>query len=148
MIHLDNFEHGQAIGDRIDAPFKPRFDRCVSRTRGGNLLGGVIYQDYRVRSVTVHVASWTADWLSRDLLWTIFTYPFDMLKVEQVLGIVASTNTRALDFDLRIGFKEVTRVPDVVPGGDLVVLSMRREDCRWLNWRPRYLKTGANDGQG
>lgn len=146
MIHLDNTEHGYAIADKVGRPYMPRFDRCVSRTRKGNLVGGVIYQDYRHRSICVHVASWSPGWLSRDLLWTIFTYPFDMLKVEQVLGLVPSTNKHALQFDLKIGFKEILRIPEIVPNGDLVILSMRRKDCKWLDWRPRYLDTVAFGG--
>lgn len=155
MIHLDNIEHGQAIGDRAGSrPFLPRFDRCVSRTSEGNLVGGVIYQDYLVRSIALHTASWTKDWLTRDLLWTIFTYPFDVLKVEKLIAQVRTTNPHAIEFDKRIGFKEEYTIQDVVPGGGMMILSMTREDCRWLKWRPRYLETallgfrgeGRNDG--
>lgn len=143
MIHLDNIEHGQAIGDKVGNPFMPRVDRCVSRTRAGNLVGGVIYQNYTHRGINLHVAAWDSRWLTRDLLWTIFTYPFDMLKVTKVMAFVPTTNRRAIDFDKSIGFKEEYTIQDVVPGGGLMILSMRREDCRWLDWRPRYLETVA-----
>jgi hypothetical protein len=47
--------------------------------------------------------------------------------------MVDSSNTRAMDIDLRLGFKEVTRFAGAaLDGSDQVLLSMRKEDCRWI----------------
>ena len=143
MIHLDDIEHGYAIADKAGTVFVPRVHRAISRTVDGNLAGGVVYTDYTRRAISMHVASWHRRWLNRDLLWSLFTYPFDVLKVEQCLAFVPSTNIRAVAFDINIGFKLKHTIEDVVPGGHLMVLSMRREDCRWLAWKPRYLETDA-----
>lgn len=148
MIYLDNIDHGQAIGDRCGTSFVSRLHRAVSITSGGNLLGGVIYTDFTGRAISMHAAGWSPRWLTRDMLWTIFTYPFDMLQVEQCIAPVASTNTRSMKLCLGLGFRQVTFIPDVVPAGHLMILSMRRETCRWLQWQPRYLNTGEGSHNG
>jgi RimJ/RimL family protein N-acetyltransferase len=45
---------------------------------------------------------------------------------------VPSGNKRALHFDKRMGFKEVARIKDAHPDGELIILSMRRDECRFL----------------
>lgn len=134
QIHMDNAEHGEALQAMVDPniPFVPGYDRCISITREGKLLGGVIYNNYRERSIQMHVAAFVTDWGNRDMLWNCFRYPFVTLGVERIFGMVPSTNEHALQFDLRLGFVEHTRLKGAIPGGDLVVLSMDRHQCRWL----------------
>ena len=69
------------------------------------------------------------------MLWITFDYPFNQLGVKKLIGQVPSSNLKALEFDKKLGFKEEARISDVFPDGDLIVLSMRREDCRWLKIR-------------
>jgi hypothetical protein len=37
-----------------------------------------------------------------------------------------------LDFNTKLGFIEEARITGVFRDADLVIMSMRREDCRWL----------------
>lgn len=141
MIECNNPLHGAAIASLTSTPYHFGLDSCISRSRAGKLLGGVIYQQYFKRSIVIHVAGFDPHWLNRDLLWAIFDYPFNRLGVEQILGFVPSTNAHALEFDKKIGFQIVTKIPDVVPGGDMLVISMRRNECRWLAYNPRGLMT-------
>lgn len=141
MIHLENIEHGQLIGTLCGTVFFAKVHRVASITSAGNLLGGVIYTDFTGRAISMHAAAWSPKWLTRDMLWTIFTYPFDNLGVEWCLAPVASTNARSMKLCLGLGFELHAVVPAIVPDGDLVILSMRRETCKWLKWRPRYLET-------
>jgi hypothetical protein len=141
---LNNYEHGELIAASSSHGFNPKFDRVVSRTSGGKLAGGVIYQGYMGTSVTMHVASWQKTWLTRDLLWLIFAYPFLQLQVTKCLGFVPTTNPHALLFDLRLGFVEEYRILDAVPYGDLVVISMRQEQCRWIQCpAPKVFRAAA-----
>lgn len=132
-IEFNNVDHGFAIGSKAPCAFNPRVDRVISRTFAGNLAGGVVYQDYLPGGLIVlHVASWHRRWLSRDLLWAIFAYPFLQLEVKMCLGYVMSTNRHALDFDLRLGFRIEHKILGAIPGGDMVIVSMRKSECRWL----------------
>lgn len=139
MIQFGNWRHGQ----RIFNAFVPELHVCISRTAAdGTLLGGVVFEEFTGRSVQLHLASFAPRWMNRDLLWVVFDYPFNQLKVEQVLGYITEDNAPALNFARRIGLREISRIPDVVPAGDVVVMSIRRENCPWLDLKPRGLSNG------
>jgi hypothetical protein len=137
-------DHGQRLSHVLGPtqPFRVGFDVCVSVTSEGNLLGGVVFDGYLERSIQMHVASFSPTWLSRDFLWAAFDYPFNQLGVEVIFGPIASTNAHALRFDHKIGFTEHTRLLGAVPGGDLIILSMYRHECRWLDHQPRTICRG------
>lgn len=74
----------------------------------------------------------------RSLLKAAFDWVFNQAGKEIARGIVRASNTRAIVFDEGLGFKEVGRLRDGwAIGEDLVVLEMRRADCRWLGRGPR-----------
>lgn len=69
----------------------------------------------------------------RAMLREVFSHAFDRMKVTHLLGVVNSLNTRAMKYDLHLGFKEVVRFKGTHDdGGDLVMLTMERPDCRYL----------------
>jgi hypothetical protein len=70
--------------------------------------------------------------MSRRHLKESFRYAFDICGCNVVFGTVPSGNQRALEIDLRLGFKEVANIAGAHPDGSLHILMMRREDCRWL----------------
>lgn len=142
MIVFNNKAHGFALGKCAGFMYNPYGDAVISRTNNdGYLMGGVVYKDFNGRSVSLHVASLLPNWVNHDLLWVAFDYPFNHMKVDMLFGLVPSNNTKALEFDLRLGFKEIFRVPDAAPDADLILLQMLREDCRWLKLKPRYLRS-------
>jgi hypothetical protein len=60
-------------------------------------------------------------------------FPWYFAQRGVLLGIVRGSNAKALRLDRHLGFREQTRILDgVAVGEDLVILRMRREDCRWL----------------
>lgn len=136
-IVFDDFHCATQIAEAAPCVYSPEHDHCVARIKGGRLLGGVIFQGYTGASIEMHVAGFDPFWLSRDMLWAVFAYPFIQLRCLKVIGRVKQTNSKALEFDLKLGFKEEARISDVYPDGDLFILTMRREDCRWLKLSPR-----------
>jgi RimJ/RimL family protein N-acetyltransferase len=144
VICVNNEEHGRAIAQAAGCSFYPGINEVISREEGGRLLGGVIYQDYNDRSISAHIAGFGPNWISPDLLWAMFHYPFVQLGCKKIIGFVPSYNHRALAFDYKLGFKYVTKVPGVFDDGDLIVLVMERDECRWLRLRPRHLEEVAH----
>ena len=54
---------------------------------------------------------------------------------------MAATNVRALNVDLRLGFRlEAVNRRALWGGEDLLILGMFKEECRWLNWTPQTVK--------
>jgi RimJ/RimL family protein N-acetyltransferase len=54
------------------------------------------------------------------------------LKVNKIIGVVDSTNLDALKFDRHIGFKDEAIIKDAGKHGDLVILSMTKNNCKYL----------------
>jgi len=98
----------------------------------GDVKWAVIYDHYNVASIQMHIAINDVKFVSRQAIAAVFKYPFIQLGVKKVLGMVNSENVAALNFDMRLGFKLEAIVKDVYETGDMYLLSMTREQCRWL----------------
>lgn len=142
MICFNNVEHGRALAALCGCKFNPPDDQVISRETYGILRGGAIYTDYRGASIVGHLGGFDKHWGSRDLLWIGFDYPFNQLGCSKIIGLVPSMFESALALELKLGFNYVTRIPGVFPDGDLIVLEMLKEDCRWLNLKPRGYISG------
>lgn len=137
MIVSNNISHGYKIAEAAGTIFNPAVDRVISRVEKGELYGGVIYTGYTLAAICLHQAGFRPNWANRDMLWVAFHYPFVKLGCKKIIGQVPASKTDILAFDQKLGFKEEARIRDVFPDGDLVVLSMTRDQCRWLSIKPR-----------
>ena len=99
----------------------------------GEIKAVVAYDNILDNSCMMHTAAIVPNWISKDLLWAAFDYPFNILKVKVILASVASTNEEALKLDRHLGFVDKAYIEDAHLDGDLVILAMRRENCRWLD---------------
>lgn len=129
-VSLHRSEDFQAIG-RIGAD--------------GELLGVVGYNGFCGLTCQIHTAG-RGNWVSREFIRCTFDYAFRQAGMEHLFAPVAATNTRALRFDKHMGFREFARIHDGYEHGtDLIVLTMARKDCRWLNenLHPRRLQLAA-----
>jgi RimJ/RimL family protein N-acetyltransferase len=106
---------------------------CIGQEIDGKVAAVIAYTNFQDKSCCMHVASIMPNWISRDLLWAAFDYPFNSLKVKVILAAVASTNEEALKLDRHLGFVDKAYIEDAHMDGDLVILAMRRENCRWLD---------------
>lgn len=81
----------------------------------------------------MHVASdGSKNWMTKSYLQICFDYPFNQLKLNKIIGVVDSMNTQALKFDKHLGFVEEAVIKDAGPKGDLHILTMTRQQCRFL----------------
>lgn len=106
--------------------------RCIGNvSKTGKILGVVGFDGWNGASCQMHVAG-EGNWVSRELIKATFDYAFNVAGLKVVLGLVPSGNDKALRFDRHVGFTEVARIEGGHPDGDLVILQLRREDCRYL----------------
>ena len=104
----------------------------------GILIAGMVVESYvKNARCCVHLAGTGKRWLNREYLKFCCKYMFDQLNCKVVVGLVDADNEAALSFDKHFGFKELTRIPDGAGDCDLVVLTLTREDCRWLKLKVR-----------
>lgn len=150
MIHTGNYRHGDQIMRAAGSRFTPVTMQVISRSENGKLFGGVIYENYTGDggSVLVHIAGFTKNWINRDLLWIMFDYPFKQLNCTQAFAQVEAKNERCLKFCRSVGWKEVIRLEGVFPDDDMILLRMRRDDCRFLDLKPRSLVSKKDHTSG
>ena len=97
----------------------------------GQIRAVVVYCGFFGKSCMIHVGSEGQHWATKDFLKKVFDYPFNTLKLKVIIGTVAGSNTKALRLDRHLGFKDVAFIPDAHNDGDLVILEMRPEYCKW-----------------
>lgn len=102
------------------------------------ILAACLYESYNGKSVLGHLAGVGKKWMTREYLWYCFYYPFEELKVHKILGLVESNNLEAKKLDEHLGFTIEATLKDAAPKGDLLIYSMTRDQCKWLNLKGRF----------
>jgi L-amino acid N-acyltransferase YncA len=68
----------------------------------------------------------------------MFDYPFNKLKVKVILAPIAKDNKKSLNFGRKLGFQQVADIPYGLGDRDLIVMAMKRNQCRWLQQGERH----------
>lgn len=110
---------------------------CIGNVLNHKLKGVVGYDMYNGASIMMHSAG-EGNWLTREFLRVCFHYPFVVCRVNMVIGLVPSANHQAIRFNHHIGFKTVVTLDGAHPDGALVMMTMSREECRFLEHRSKH----------
>lgn len=98
----------------------------------GRIVCGVFFENFTGRSVQIHVALEPGQRMTREWLRALFGYAFNQLKVLKIVGVIDSENSASLRFTRHIGFTDESVIKDAGPKGDLCILTMNRQQCRYL----------------
>lgn len=144
---------GHFVAARAGCTYNPETDATIGvvddeKTGDSWVRGGVIYTSYTTSAIWMHVAGRDETWITKEMLWAAFHYPFTQLGCQRVYGMVEEANLPALNFDLKLGFQVLTALPYLFASGPGLVVFMDRETCRWHKRKPRALaqKEGSADG--
>ena len=110
----------------------PQETACIGQEKDGKLIAVLGYNNFNPNSCQIHVASTDVYWLNKDLLFAIFDYPFNKLGVKVILAPIYKGNTKSLNLCRKLGFEQVADIPYGHPEGDLIVVAMKRNQCKWL----------------
>lgn len=130
MIVFDADRIGPWVCDRTGGLFEPSTSSAIGMEEDGAITAGVLFDMFNGRSICMHVALEKP--VSRRFTRMCFDYAFNQLKVHKVMGLVDSTNDKALRFDRLLGFVEEARIEGAGKTGDLIILTMTRPQCRWI----------------
>jgi RimJ/RimL family protein N-acetyltransferase len=146
-ILIDEPGAGQWIMDRCEGVFRPGMDHSFSShdtDKDNKILGGFVLNQYLGASMSVHMAGDDKHWCNRELLWLVFDYAFNQLGCTKMLAPVQSDNYAAISQDLRAGWHLETVIRDVyAPGIHMMVLAMAKDDCPWLDYKPKTWVSNA-----
>ncbi len=104
-------------------------------------IAGCLYEACNGASVMGSLAGVGKKWMNREYLWYCFYYPFEQLKVNKIIGTVESSNLAARKLDEHLGFVLEATLKQAAPNGDLLIYSMTRDQCKWLNLRKKNVET-------
>ncbi len=137
MIRFGDAQAMNQIGQAAEVIVTP-FTQCISwHDSDGSVAGGALFDNFNGSVVYTHVAGFRPNWASPVWLYTVSDFCFDKLKVKKVLGIVSVSNEEAIRFDKAFGFKIVATIDDYFPNGAAHLMSLVREDCRFLSGKYR-----------
>ena len=121
---------------RFHAGVMPSADmQCIGWVVNGGLVLAVSFNGFVGKVAQIHVAM-AEGWhfTPRAMLREVFRYAFETAQLEMLIGILNSKNDRAMKYDLHLGFRELHRLPGMhEDGGDLVMLGLKKSDCRYLD---------------
>jgi RimJ/RimL family protein N-acetyltransferase len=108
--------------------------RGLGLEQDGELIAGVVYENYTGKNITMHVAAVPGKrWLNKDFLYRSFAYPFLQLNCNRVTGLVKADNFEAQKFDENLGFKKEGLLRQACEDGtDLILYGMLKTECRWI----------------
>jgi len=131
---------GPWVFRRVNKTWAPEGREAIGLVRGKEVVGGVVFEDWNLKSVSAHMAWGDASVSPRRLIKAIFHYAFIDLGADKVIGCVNSANKAALKTDLRLGFRHEAVIEGVFHDGELVMVGMERRDCPWI---PRQFRAAA-----
>lgn len=130
LIIGEDLRVGQWVCERTGGSYSD--GATIGMERGGELIAGVLFDNWNGRSMAMHVAGEGAHWLTRTYLRVAFTYAFGQMKVAKLIGLVDAANEPACRFDEHLGFHLEARIADAAPKGDLLLYTMTAAQCRYL----------------
>jgi RimJ/RimL family protein N-acetyltransferase len=93
----------------------------------------VIYENWNRASIFCHIAIEAR--LTKAYLKAIFDYPFNVCNVKKIIVPVVSNHVKSIKLVTNMGFTEEARIVDGSQDGDIIFLTMTRENCRFLGVR-------------
>lgn len=121
---------GHWVMDRIGGFFDPVCMSAIGWESAGRLVAGASFRDWNGVSIEGQIAADRP--LTRGFLFAIFDYPFRQLGARKIVATTSADHIRSIRLLRRLGFVEEACLRDAAPGGDLIICTMRQEDCRFL----------------
>lgn len=133
VIVTDQAERvSQWVAEQCGSVWRSGREQALGLVEDGQILAGVVYDQWNFRSIGAHIAVLPGTWPTRTFIRAGFAYPFLQLKAEKIIGFVGEGNLAARRLDEHLGFVLEATLKAAHPTGDLLVYSMTRDQCRWL----------------
>ena len=119
------------VADRVQAMFPTRDVTGIGWEHDGTIVAGVVYDHFTGASIMATMAVDNAHTV-KEFLWAIFDYPFNQLGVGKILVNVEEANPDSLRMLRKMGFIKEAYIEGVFPSGAMIIMSLVRENCVWL----------------
>lgn len=124
---------GHWTAQKVDGGYFQERSRSIGLKKNGEFVAGVIYENWHGKSITCHIA--VTGRMTSAYLGAIFHYPFNVCKVGKIIVPISSTNIASIKFVEKMGFQEEARIKDAMADGDMVIFTMLKKRCKYLEYR-------------
>lgn len=120
--------------NRFNPVYVSSWQKGIVTKRHGEIIAAALYHEFNGVNVFMHVAGTPGtNWLTRNMLYWCFHYPFEQLGCKRITGWIEDHNTASRQFAERTGWKHETTLEGAAStGGDVLIYRMTREDCRYV----------------
>lgn len=100
---------------------------------GDRLIAGIVYHNYDPWSGVIELSAYSErrDWLSKDRLRAVFSYPFEQMGLRLCVARISENNTRTLRIWRALG-ADFYPIPDLRAEGEAEIIAVLRRDT-WEN---------------
>ncbi|WP_299933661.1 GNAT family protein [uncultured Pelagimonas sp.] len=127
--HVAQFVGGQIGGDVIYSSH--RAIGVLSNNRS-KLIAGVVYYAFDGSNILVDIAATSPHWCRKDILKSLFDYPFEQLGCRRLTSKISAENTRSLKLCEGLGFcREGLLREGGTDGQDAHVLGLLKSERRF-----------------
>ena len=102
----------------------------IATESNGKITCATGYNCYLGASIHMHVA--LKGRFTKEARWYAFHYPFIELGVNKIIAPIDEKNIKSLNIAKHFGFVTEAIIKDASPNGDLHLLTMTKEQCRYL----------------
>lgn len=141
--HEDLF--GPWMMEKLGSEWFPGRGSIIGLWENGPIAASM-FESFNGASVLLHCVGEGRKWLNREFLWFTFYYPFEQLGAKKILSPVESDNANSRKFIEHIGFTLEATLKEAAPNGDLLIYSLTRDHCKWLDLKEKY--RGKTQGSG
>lgn len=107
--------------------------RAIGLTRDHRLIAGIIYENFNQKSVVCHIA--IQGRVTPAFLSAISCYAFVQLRAHKIIAPVYSDNAKSIRMVMKMGFFQEGRIRDAQPNGHILIFTMTKEQCPYLEAR-------------
>lgn len=105
---------------------------CIGIVKDNYLIGSVVYHRFRWPDVEMGIFTTDQSWCTRRVLRDIFSFAFKTMNCRRVTATADPANKAVLDFIERLGFAREGCLKNALPTGDMLILGMQKDECRWI----------------
>ena len=132
--HIENgVSVGNWVAEKLETGFFAERSEAIGLFKDDKIVAGVIYEKWNGKSIVCHIV--IENRITPSFIKAICHYAFEICKVDKVIGPMYSDNEKAIRFAKNMGFVEEAKLSDCQPNGDIIFLTLKRVDCRFLEDR-------------
>ena len=126
-------EIGYWVADQLSSAFFADKSVAIGLLKDDKIVAGVIYENWNGVSWVVHMA--TVGRLTPGFMFAMCDYPFNTCNAHKVIAPVEIGNIKSANLVKKMGFVPEAVLKDCHPNGDLVLYTLKKSDCRFLEGR-------------